>query len=325
MLDAEHDTPVYDTHHDESTYYFGEIYGHTVVIATLAGSGYTGNVNAARLTGPLFKTFPMIRMTFLVGIGGGVPACPADGPGADSNVHLGDVVVGFLESGEPPCVYYDFGRHYGPNGYELKGPQIPAPSQRILGGLVRLVSDHQLDQASFADQLNRLGQHFKFGGMFAPPPADSDRLFAADYTHQQRAGAADCSGCDESMLVKRQRHQPSGHGGNDGGGGTDGRPPSPPAETSLTFYMGRIATGNSVIKDGERRDEISRLCGGALCIEMEAAGVSVNGNCLVIRGISDYADSHKNEAWRNCAAGHAAAFTRELLRVIPGGTVCKLG
>lgn len=51
---------------------------------------------------------------------------------------------------------------------------------------------------------------------------------------------------------------------------------------------------------------------------MEAAGVDVNRQCLVIRGISDYADSHKNDLWKSYAAGMAAAFTRELLcRVQP--------
>ncbi|TLD08284.1 uncharacterized protein PgNI_07862 [Pyricularia grisea] len=33
-----------------------------------------------------------------------------------------------------------------------------------------------------------------------------------------------------------------------------------------------IATGNAVVRDGERRDQIRDLCNGAFCIEMEAAG-----------------------------------------------------
>jgi nucleoside phosphorylase len=85
------------------------------------------------------------------------------------------------------------------------------------------------------------------------------------------------------------------------------------------FHRGRIATGNAVIQDGKLRDEIRTRCDGALCVEMEAAGVDANRRCLVIRGISDYADSHKSDMWRSYAAGNAAAFTRELLcRVQPG-------
>jgi nucleoside phosphorylase len=43
--------------------------------------------------------------------------------------------------------------------------------------------------------------------------------------------------------------------------------------------------------------------------------------CLVIRGICDYADSHKNKQWQDYAAGTAAAYAKELLSVIPPSTV----
>lgn len=46
--------------------------------------------------------------------------------------------------------------------------------------------------------------------------------------------------------------------------------------------------------------------------------------CLVIRGICDYADSHKNKRWQPYAAGTAAACTKELLRLIPAVDVMKI-
>jgi nucleoside phosphorylase len=33
----------------------------------------------------------------------------------------------------------------------------------------------------------------------------------------------------------------------------------------------------------------------ALCFEMEAAGLMLDFPCVVIRGVCDYADSHKNK------------------------------
>jgi nucleoside phosphorylase len=39
--------------------------------------------------------------------------------------------------------------------------------------------------------------------------------------------------------------------------------------------------------------------------------------CLVIRGICDYADSHKNKIWQPYAATTAAAYAKELLMLIP--------
>jgi hypothetical protein len=54
---------------------------------------------------------------------------------------------------------------------------------------------------------------------------------------------------------------------------------------------------------------------------MEAAGVDINSSCLVIRGISNYADSHKSDMWRSYAAGKAVVFARELLDKIPPADV----
>lgn len=40
--------------------------------------------------------------------------------------------------------------------------------------------------------------------------------------------------------------------------------------------------------------------------------------CLVIRGISDYADSHKNKIWQPYAAATAASYAKEFLLAISG-------
>lgn len=50
--------------------------------------------------------------------------------------------------------------------------------------------------------------------------------------------------------------------------------------------------------------------GDILCFEIEAAGIATEFSCIVIRGISDYADSHKNDAWHRYAAAAAAACAR---------------
>ncbi|KAF3191749.1 hypothetical protein TWF225_000970 [Orbilia oligospora] len=55
-----------------------------------------------------------------------------------------------------------------------------------------------------------------------------------------------------------------------------------------------------------------------LCFEMEAAGLMNQFPCLVIRGICDYSDSHKNKEWQGYAAMAAAAYAKDLLReVVP--------
>ncbi|KAL4957598.1 nucleoside phosphorylase domain-containing protein [Aspergillus filifer] len=89
------------------------------------------------------------------------------------------------------------------------------------------------------------------------------------------------------------------------------------------IHYGTIASGNSVIRDGETRDTLSREFGGILCFEMEAAGLLNILPCIAIRGICDYADSHKNKSWQPYAAGMAAACAKELLAYVPAFTSWK--
>ena len=63
---------------------------------------------------------------------------------------------------------------------------------------------------------------------------------------------------------------------------------------------------------------------GGSYVEMEAAGLMDSFPCLVIRGICDYADSHKNKKWQPYAAATAAAYMKELLSVIIPKDVAKV-
>ena len=46
-----------------------------------------------------------------------------------------------------------------------------------------------------------------------------------------------------------------------------------------------------------------------------------NFPCLVIRGICDYSDTHKNKEWQGYAAATAAAYAKELLNTIAGSQI----
>lgn len=80
-------------------------------------------------------------------------------------------------------------------------------------------------------------------------------------------------------------------------------------------HYGLIASGNLVIKDTQTRDRLAREH-GAICFEMEAAGVMNVLPCLVIRGISDYANPQKNNVWQEYAAAAAASYAKLLLSVV---------
>jgi nucleoside phosphorylase len=82
------------------------------------------------------------------------------------------------------------------------------------------------------------------------------------------------------------------------------------------IHYGLIASGNQVIKDAVMRDSIAEDI-PVLCFEMEAAGLMDQLQCLVIRGICDYCDSHKHKGWQGYAALAAAAYAKALLSVLP--------
>ena len=293
MLDVEHEPPSYN---DGNNYRFGTVSGHAVVLASIS-KGLADNKNVARMTALLFNTFPNIKIVLLVGIGGGIPwPSPPDDPMQD--VHLGDVVVGWPGDGKPAVVEHDRGRQKD-DGFELLGT-INRPSSQLLNALDMLCSDHDENKTQFEDHLARLRDE-----KYNHPGSEHDKLFQPHTPHVGEYGH-DCTKCDPTQLFDRP-------------GRTDDQ------VASFVFHRGRIASGNAVIQNGAERDKIRDRCGGVLCVEMEAAGVDANNaGCLVIRGISDYADAHKSDVWKNYAAGNAAAFARELLSKIPSGTTHEM-
>ena len=95
----------------------------------------------------------------------------------------------------------------------------------------------------------------------------------------------------------------------------NGKIPRPPDRRNPQIHYGTIASGNSLIKDAGERDRLGHEF-GAKCVEMEAAGLMNEFPCIIVRGICDYADSHKNDVWQKYAAVTAAAFAKALLSTV---------
>jgi nucleoside phosphorylase len=67
------------------------------------------------------------------------------------------------------------------------------------------------------------------------------------------------------------------------------------------------------MRSGEDRDDIAAR-DGVIAFEMEGAGVWENFiSSLVIKGVCDYADSHKSKRWQGYAAATAAAVAKSFL------------
>jgi nucleoside phosphorylase len=66
------------------------------------------------------------------------------------------------------------------------------------------------------------------------------------------------------------------------------------------------------MKSAKDRDKIAnreKIVG----FEMEGAGIWDNLPCILVKGVSNYADNHKNDEWQYYAAANAAACMRALL------------
>jgi len=90
------------------------------------------------------------------------------------------------------------------------------------------------------------------------------------------------------------------------------RPNRGEEDNNPAIHYGLIASANSLIKDATIRDKLARDK-NILCFEMEAAGLINHFPCLIIRGICDYSDLHKNKDWQGYAAIAAAAYAKDLL------------
>ncbi|KAF3929563.1 hypothetical protein ABW19_dt0206190 [Dactylella cylindrospora] len=286
MLDERHPELQHDEF-DTNTYQFGAI-EHVNVIITALPSGVYGTVSAAKVATHLQRSFPELKYCLMVGIGGGVPHISGD------DIRLGDVVVSHPVPGYGGVLQYDFGKTVQEGRFVQTGV-LNKPPSIFLQAITKLKADYLLDSyATFECIIADTFKDENFSQDFSRPPPESDRLFVSYYDHPLQNES--CDQCDRSMVAERA---PRVH-----------KPDQP------HIHYGLIASGNQVMKHGKTRDKLGEE-NNVLCFEMEAAGLMDELPCLVIRGICDYSDSHKNKNWQKYAALVAAAYAKALLCRLP--------
>ncbi|RAK75251.1 purine and uridine phosphorylase [Aspergillus fijiensis CBS 313.89] len=284
MLDEEHGLP-HDYRFDNNTYTLGCIGTHNVVLTCLP-DGIMGTTAAAIIAQRMCQTFPHIRIGLMVGIGGAAPSVTHD-------IRLGDVIVGTPHHGQSGVIQYDFGKRTEAGRIHIVSA-LNRPPDALLTAVNSLKSKHLLYGPGLTRYLDAMVHRYPLlQAEFAYPGAGHDHLYQSDYGHRSPAGS--CSTCDPARIVSR----------------------APRATTAPMVHYGLIASGNQVMKHGPTRDRMQAEL-GILCFEMEAAGLVDSFPCLVIRGVSDYADSHKNDRWQGYAAAVASAYAKELLVSMSG-------
>jgi nucleoside phosphorylase/tetratricopeptide (TPR) repeat protein len=266
---------------DHNVYALGNVGGHNVVVACLP-IGVYGTVSASTVVSHMVSTYPNIQFGLVVGIGGGAPGKSAD-------IRLGDVVVSKPTATSGGVIQYDYGKTLSRGHFQRTG-SLNKPPPILLKAVAQLESDYMTGKNLVSKNIGDALQKEETRRKFSRP--ECDWLFQSTYDHEGKE--ANCSACDQKQLVDR--------------------PPRISAEPYI--HYGLIASGDQVIKDAGTRDFIARK-ENILCFEMEAAGLMDELPSLVIRGVCDYCDSHKDKQWQEYAALAAAAYAKALLSQVP--------
>ncbi|KAG9990133.1 purine and uridine phosphorylase, partial [Aureobasidium melanogenum] len=291
FLDEEHDRPAHVSAHDSNDYTLGKMAGHNVVIAVLPDGEY-GVSSATAVAKDMLHSFPNVRVGLMVGIGGGAPT-------AKNDIRLGDVVVS-SRKGSAPCVYqYNYGKTIQGRSFEPTGflNQPPVVVRTAVSGLKSKYEDHGHQiESSIAEVLDR---KLRLRQKYGRPSQESDRLYVSNVIHPEdddRSCEKACGSQTANLVQRRERRED---------------------EDNPTIHYGVIASADQLMKNAITRDAIAKEK-DVLCFEMEAAGLMNHFPCLVVRGICDYSDSHKNKEWQGYAAMTAAAYAKDILkRMIP--------
>ncbi|KKZ59879.1 hypothetical protein EMCG_05308 [[Emmonsia] crescens] len=186
------------------------------------------------------------------------------GGGVSKSVRLGDVVVSTPTDGFGRVVQWDFGKTQQ-EGFKQTGA-LNRSSTELLTVLTKLEKEHAMKGSKIPHYLEPDTCDISTGGNQKDDDDEEEEEEKEEEDH--------CIHCDQTRIVRRKPRD-------------------------MLVHYGLIASGNQVIKDASFRNEINKRLGGkVLCFEMEAAGLMNDFPCLVIRGICDYADAHKNKTYR---------------------------
>jgi nucleoside phosphorylase len=286
---------------DDNAYFNGRIGSHNVVLCLMP---LMGKGNAASVAASLKISYRRIQVALVVGICGGAPYSPTK-----EEIFLGDVII------SDAVIEYDFGRQYRGGLIRKTGVKdtLGRPNREIQSLLAGLQP-----QQSRRDFQAKMLQHLRVIQAAQPgwrqPSSADDVLYEASYQHKhyhsrsphlcccfddtsndicQEALDTTCIilGCARDQICQRQDYM---------------------EDCSPTIQIRTIASADTVMKSGEHRDDLAKA-EGVIGFKMEGAGVWNNISSIIIKGVCDYADSHKNKAWQAYAAAAGAATAKAFL------------
>ncbi|KAK8036901.1 hypothetical protein PG991_001215 [Apiospora marii] len=281
MMDQQHRGRFPMGRGDDYVFHAGDIFGHNIIIATLPAGQEYGTGSAAALASQVKKFFPNLSFGLLVGVAAGLPSLSRTPP---RDIRLGDVLVALPEGESAGLIAYELGKETTEDGFQpLRLGHVLATTETVIRsaiGSIKLRAPN--DAPLFLDYYEAMKDRDHELGTFSDPGQEHDKLYMTGEDGMER-------------VVER---------------------PLRPAERRTRVWYGPIGSGEKLMKNARKRDEL-RDSYNLIGLEMEAAGTMNRIPVGVIRGVCDYGDVHKNKAWQPYAAAMAAAYAKAVLAQIP--------
>lgn len=286
FLDEEH-APLDLLRKDTNCYTLGKLGRHNVVIAVPLNHENELS-SATNVAMNMLHNFPSIRICLMVGIGGGAPS-------PDHDIRLGDIVVGTPRAGESPLIQYDFdmtvqGQSFRHIGFLEECPEL------LRNAVTMTKINHSRNGHTFEETINNiLENNPRLRDDYQRPHPDSDKLFKAEVVHDPRGCAKVCAKEPSNLVLRHERDED---------------------EDNPRIHYGKVGSVGWSMKDALLRDRLLAER-DVLCFDAGVSGLMNRLPCLVIRGICDYSDSHRNKEWQGYSAMAAAAYAKDLLLRTP--------
>ncbi|KAI5461021.1 nucleoside phosphorylase domain-containing protein [Mariannaea sp. PMI_226] len=262
-----------------------------------------GTNSAVAATASLRLSYTSLRLALLVGICGGVPHI------TNMDAFLGDVVI------SKTIIQYNYSRQY-PRHFIIKNTVedslrrdiwvlLTVFKMELMREWLQNEALEHLQHMQAADRKKWQRANYQYPGMI------NNKLYPLNYVHKHQtpsdlgignlgafyesASKAYCSNtqCGSTDLVARERFI------------EDDR-------FSPEIFIGRIGSGNTIMKSREDRDRIA-AASNIIGFKMEGARAWDEVPYIVIKGICNYANSHKNKAWQDFAAATAVSVMKAIL------------
>lgn len=262
---------------DINAYSTGSIGRHNVILVHMPGIGK----GHAALASQCRLSFTGIKLAIVAGTCGSVPLTPED-----REIVLGDVII------STGIVELDRGRQLTERFVRANAiwDMMGRPSVEVRGILRKLEGMHPRKkmQRKLAQYLEVLSDEPKLEAGY--PGAAHDRLFEPTNRHRVQGQSCEECSCDGEMVRRRFSQR----------------------QLQPLIHLGLLGSSDVMMQSGKHRDGIARR-EGILGFEMEAAGIWDSFPCVVIKGVSNYGDSHKSKVWKRYAAATSAACIRAFL------------